>query len=109
MPLQDENMTKHIFAVRLDEAMKRAGYTQARLAEAAACDQGAISNYKKGRIPAGDVLVRLARALGTTAEALLGVVPMNDLPENVHKQRADAAEAKLHALKAAMSAWLEKI
>lgn len=102
-------MTKHIFAVRLDEAMQQRGFTQARLAETVGCDQGAISNYKKGRIPTGEMLVKIARALGTTAEALLGYVPLGDVPDSFHKLRADTAEEKLSALKAAMSAWLQKI
>lgn len=41
------------------------------LAEEAGVQPGAVSAWLKGTIPRGDTLGRLARVLGTTAEALL--------------------------------------
>jgi transcriptional regulator with XRE-family HTH domain len=56
----------------LREALDKSGLTQAQLGAAAGCGQGNISRYLQGRIPGGDRLILIAKALGTTAEALVG-------------------------------------
>ena len=90
--------------------MKAKGITQQDLAGAADCTQSAISLYLKGRIPSGEVLVKLARALGTTAEALCGFQP---LPKNdeVHawRRKAEIAQGKVAILKSGMEGLLKKI
>lgn len=76
--------------------MDSCGMTQIQLAAAAGCDQSAISGYLKGRIPSGDKLVALARALGCSAEALLEEsstireTPSNGYGERVKKNAAQA-------------------
>jgi transcriptional regulator with XRE-family HTH domain len=65
-------MKKDIFSSRLREALDRSGLTQTQLGEAAECGQEDISRYLQGRIPGGDRLILIAKALGTTAEALVG-------------------------------------
>lgn len=100
-------MAKHIFAARIKEAMDRQALTQAALAAIAGCDQSAISDYTKGRIPSGEKLVQIAKALGTTAESLLGVEPLSTA-ESAWKSRAIVAEQKLEALKSGVVALVKK-
>ena len=69
---QAKNMAKQIFSECLRAEIKRTGIKQDELAEMAGCSQSAISDYKNGeRIPSGEILVGLAKALGTTAEYLI--------------------------------------
>ena len=90
--------------------MKTRGITQQELASAGGCTQSAVSLYLKGRIPSGDVLVKLARALGTTAEALCGLDPLPKSNE-VHEWRlkAEVALGKVAMLKSGMEGLLKKI
>jgi len=60
-------------ANRLREFRKNQGMTQVQLAELVGCKQGLISLYERGeRHPVIYGAIRLARALGTTVEALFG-------------------------------------
>ena len=68
---------------------------QTQLAEAAGCTQPAISDYLKGRIPSGEILVAIARVLGTTAEELLSASElhpheMRDTAAATHEERGPA-------------------
>lgn len=64
-------MPKDVFSFRLREALAKAGLTQEQLAAATGCSQEDISRYLQGRIPGGERLISMAKALGTTAEKLL--------------------------------------
>lgn len=59
----------------LREHRKKLELTQFQLAEEAGTTQGHISNIENGHVPrmSGDIIVRLARALQTTPNVLLGV------------------------------------
>lgn len=58
---------------RLKQVRERMGWSQRRLADEVGCSQQAILDYEKGRRrPAGDILVRLAVALGVSGSWLLG-------------------------------------
>ena len=60
-------------ANRLREFRKNQGMTQVQLAELVGCTQGLISLYERDeRHPVIYGAIRLARALGTTVEALFG-------------------------------------
>jgi len=60
-------------ANRLREFRKNQGMTQGQLAELVGCRQGLISLYERDeRHPTIYIAIRLARALGTTVEALFG-------------------------------------
>lgn len=62
-----------IFSERLFELMKSKKLSQKELAEKAGVTESAMSYYVKGeRIPRSDVLTRIAKALGTTMDYLLG-------------------------------------
>ena len=54
---------------------KKLQLTQIQLAEEAGTTQGHISDIENGNVPrmSGDIIVRLARALQTTPNVLLGV------------------------------------
>jgi transcriptional regulator with XRE-family HTH domain len=121
-------MPESIFQRHLREAIGRSGLTQAEIAAAVGCDQSDISRYLKGRIPSGEKLVKLATALGTTAETLLlGAALMHDLghmrqsmgsmvrdelegqPDQIDwKSRALAAERRLSDFKSELAAILKK-
>ena len=62
-----------IFSVRISELMKNNGLSQKELAAKAEVTESAMSYYVKGeRTPRSDVLTRIAKALGTTTDYLLG-------------------------------------
>lgn len=69
---QAEKMPSSIFSENLRAAIARSGLRQTELAAMVGCTQSDISRYlTRDRIPSGDKLVELARALGTTAERLI--------------------------------------
>ena len=106
-------MLERIFAERFAETMKAAGVNQGELAQAANCTQPDISHYLKGRIPSGVRLVRLAQALGTTAEDLLGMgsstTPMVVIRDSEVEQRAARAERKLADVRRSLEQILVKL
>jgi transcriptional regulator with XRE-family HTH domain len=108
--MQERNTTNVIFSGRLAEAMKLKEMTQKDLAAAASCTQSAISLYLKGRVPSGEILVTLARALGTTAEILCGFEPVPKNSETHEwRRRAEIAEGKVTMLKSGLNGLLKKI
>lgn len=57
---------------RIKELLEQKGITQRKLSELTGITESAISHYIKGdRIPRGMSLVKIAQALGTTADDLL--------------------------------------
>ena len=63
-----------IFSERISDLMKRKNITQKQLAGIAGVTESAMSYYVKGeRTPRSDVLSRIAKALGTTTDYLLGI------------------------------------
>ncbi len=62
-----------VFSERMSELMKSNGLSQKELAIKAGVTESAMSYYAKGeRTPRSDVLTRIAKALGTTTDYLLG-------------------------------------
>ena len=62
-----------VFSERISELMKNNRLSQKELAAKAGVTESAISYYVKGeRTPRSDVLTRIAKALGTTTDYLLG-------------------------------------
>ncbi len=62
-----------VFSERISELMKNNRLSQKELAAKAGVTESAMSYYVKGeRTPRSDVLTRLAKALGTTTDYLLG-------------------------------------
>jgi transcriptional regulator with XRE-family HTH domain len=75
------------FAARLSRIRKDRGFTQAELADKAGMIQALISDYELGKLrPHPDVLVRLARALGASADEILGLAPIAKA-HGVHNRR----------------------
>ncbi len=63
-----------IFSERMTALMKQQHISQKQLAEKAGVTESAMSFYVRGdRTPRSDVLTRIARALGTTSDYLLGI------------------------------------
>ena len=59
---------------RIVELLDKRGMTRKELAQKAGVTQAAISRYTKGnRNPKGEVVARIADALNTTTDYLLGV------------------------------------
>lgn len=90
--------------------MGAAGLTQQELSVRAGCSQPDVSRYLKGRVPSGEKLVALARALGTTAECLLGFDPLPK-HDDVHewRRKAEIAQGKVEMLRSGMAGLLKKI
>lgn len=66
------------FGARLARIRKERGFTQSELAHKADMIQVLISDYELGKLrPYGDVVARLARALGVSADELLGLAPVS--------------------------------
>lgn len=64
------------FASELRAARRARGWTQSELAERADIAVEVCGRLERGRVlPRADTLVRLALALGTTTDALLGIAP----------------------------------
>ncbi len=62
-----------VFSERISELMKSNRLSQKDLAAKAGVTESAMSYYVKGeRTPRSDVLTRIAKALGTTTDYLLG-------------------------------------
>lgn len=79
MPNQKEPTT--IFGARLLAARRARGMTQTQLADAIGSTQKAISYYEAtGGNPSADVITKLAKALGSTADDLLGLTEAADQP-----------------------------
>ena len=75
-----------IFSERMSELMKNNGLSQKELAAKAGVTESAMSYYVKGeRTPRSDVLARIAKALGTTTDYLLG----NTLETNINSTDED--------------------
>lgn len=69
-----------IFSERVSELMKQQRLSQKLLAKKAGVTESAMSFYVRGdRTPRSDVLTRIAKALGTTSDYLLGI---NDAVNN---------------------------
>jgi transcriptional regulator with XRE-family HTH domain len=63
---------------RFEQVRKSMGKTQQEVADAAGVTRQAIGGIERGSTPGGEVLVRIARALGTSSAYLLG---RTDSPE----------------------------
>lgn len=71
-----------VFSERLTVLMKSKGFSQKDFAKRANITESAMSYYAKGtRTPSGDVLARIAKALDTTADYLLGSTDNAEIPE----------------------------
>lgn len=61
---------------RIAALRRERGTTQAELAEALGTTQGIVSDYECGKLrPHPDMIVRLAKALGVSADEVLGMKP----------------------------------
>lgn len=79
---------KSSFGERLFALRTARGLTQVDLAKALGTTQRVVSYYEtKGELPAPEILVALVRALGTTADELLGIKPAKLSPDNTPEQR----------------------
>jgi len=79
---------KTSFGERLFALRTARGLTQVDLAKALGTTQRVMSYYEtKGELPTPDILVALVRALGTTADELLGIRPPRVGPDNSPEQR----------------------
>lgn len=66
--------TMSIFSERISELMSQYGLSQKELATKVGVTESAMSYYVKGkRIPRSDVFTRMAKALNTTTDYLLGI------------------------------------
>lgn len=59
------------FAARLAELLRDKGWTQAEAGKRFGVTQGTVSDYLKGALPNGDILIIMSRELNTTIDWLL--------------------------------------
>lgn len=79
---------KTSFGERLFALRTARGLTQVDLAKTLGTTQRVMSYYEtKGELPTPDILVALVRALGTTADELLGIESPQVGPDNSPEQR----------------------
>lgn len=72
-----------VFSERLTMLMRNQGLSQKECAQKASITESAMSYYVKGvRTPSGEVLARIAKALDTTTDYLLGSTDNAGIPEN---------------------------
>lgn len=75
-----------LFSDRLMLLMKEQGLSQKILASRANVTESAMSYYVKGlRTPRGEVLARIAKALNTTSDYLLGITDNSNLTDEVEE------------------------
>lgn len=71
--LGDSETLRDILPRRLREARRRAGLTQAEVADAAGLDENVYARYERAeRLPSVEILDRLCDAVGCSADWLLG-------------------------------------
>lgn len=80
--------TTEIFISRLEQVRKEKGLTQTKLASKAGITKSAMSCYiRRKRIPRGDILVSIARALDVSIDYLVGT-------SNVKKRQTNAGRIR---------------
>jgi len=78
------NETTEIFISRLEQVRKEKGLTRTKLASKVGVTKSAMSCYiRRKRIPRGDILVSIARALDVSIDYLVGI-------SNVKKRQTNA-------------------
>ena len=83
---------------------------QVQLAVAADVTQSSLSRYLKAQQePRLTELLKLSKALGQTIESLAGVESLESHGDGVWKLKAEHAEQKLAAVKAALTGLIKKI
>ncbi len=109
---QDKNTFIHIFSTRLRTAMEANNMKQKDLADIVGVRQTTVSDYLNMKVvPAADVFLRIAAALGVAADYLAGVNPDAPPPEptcdlNLARENAILQE-RLKTLGAAIRAVLD--
>jgi transcriptional regulator with XRE-family HTH domain len=99
------------FSHRFEILVRESPLNQKALAAQLGVTESAIVNYKGGRTPKAEELLRIAKHFGVSMEYLLtggGVTSGPAVDEAIWKQKAEHAEQKLEMLKSAMQGWLKK-
>ena len=93
---EEQNMAQNIIGERIAGLLRKQGKTQRKLAEQICTTETSVSRYIKGnRVPKGPILVKIAKALHTTTDYLLGNEKDSNDPELEYNytQRAIARNA----------------
>jgi transcriptional regulator with XRE-family HTH domain len=110
MSRQQDKFTNLNFSTRFRELMDTSGKTQKELAAALGLSEGALINYKRDSTPKSHELLAIAQYFGVSMEWLLTGNQMDtERGDASWRQRAIAAEQRLTAVKAGLSAMLKKI
>jgi transcriptional regulator with XRE-family HTH domain len=98
-----EKFTIVNFADRFSRLVEKSGEKDKVVAASIGISPGALSNYRRGRIPKSDELLRISRHFGVSMEWLLtgGAAPMTERCAkcDAAEARADRAEHQLDALR----------
>lgn len=93
---EEQNMAQNIIGERIAGLLREQGKTQRKLAEQVGTTEMSVSRYIRGdRVPKGPILVKIAKALYTTTDYLLGNEKDSSDPELEYNytQRAIARNA----------------
>ena len=88
--------------------MKARGIKQTPLSEATGISQGALSNYKNGRMPKVDELCRLADFFNVSVDSLLGRSPLNLPATEIMAADRPISSAKVRAASKATADKIRK-
>lgn len=107
--MASEKFTSVKFSERLTELIEHSGCTQREIAQGCGLSEGALVNYKRGRIPKAGELHNMAKFFGVTMEYLLTGESNTPKQADGWRQRALALEQKMDAMRAGVLAALKKI
>ena len=97
-----------LLRTRTREAMERAGWTQARLAEAAGVDRSTVSallGARLPRLPNAQLVAELAHALGVSADWLLGLADTPDSLGEILSRSLEVRAASRDPVDAQIERW----
>lgn len=97
--MRKEKSFASLLGARIKKERENKGISQAELARRAHTSPGALSLIEQGkRIPGADIVVRLASALGVTADYLLGIKKLKALDDYLKDPLVEAILKELQKL-----------
>lgn len=109
--MQDKKSTIVGFDERFTELMQNSGLTKKELSQVLQMSDSAIINYKRGRIPKADELLRISRYFNVSVDWLLTGEEMEfeKLPQSAWEMRCRRAEDKLAIALEALKGIIRRI
>lgn len=93
--MQEQKCTTVSFSERFFDLTKNSGLNQKELSQRLELSEGAVINYKRGRIPKAEELLKIAKYFGTTIEWLLTGEQSESTPISKWQEKCIHAESRL--------------